>query len=106
MSKQLTLNAINNLEILLSLRQELTMAKQKLQPYKRFPQTPDYAKYSKLVAIAEERYEVAQQDLGMEIISFDFRTNEAQFADMNNGEVFMAREVLNRATNKFEWMVM
>lgn len=106
MSKQLTLGTINDLEILLSLRQELTMAKQNLQPYKRYPQVPDYTKYSKLVAIAEERYEMAQKDLGMKINSFDFRTNEVKFTITNTGEMFVAREVLNRTTNNFEWTVM
>ena len=106
MSKQLKLGTINDLAILLSLRQELTMAKQNLQPYKRFTQIPDYTKYSKLVAVAEERYEMAQKDLGMEINSFDFRTNEVKFTIMNTGEMFVVRKVLNGLTNKFEWMVM
>ena len=82
------------------------MAKQNLQPYKRFPQIPDHTKYSKLVAIAEERYEMAQKELGMEINSFDFRTNEVKFTIMNTGEMFVVRKVLNGLTNKFEWMVM
>ena len=106
MSKQLKLGTINDLAILLSLRQELTMDKQNLKPYKRFPQIPDYTKYSKLVAVAEERYEMAQKDLGMEINSFDFRTNEVKFTIMNTGEMFVVRKVLNGLTNKFEWMVM
>ena len=106
MSKQLKLGTINDLAILLSLRQELTMAKQNLQPYKHYPQVPDYTKYSKLVAVAEERYEMAQKELGMEIISFDFRTNEVKFTIMNTGEMFVVRKVLNGLTNKFEWMVM
>ena len=106
MSKQLKLGTINDLAILLSLRQELTMAKQNLQPYKRYPQIPDYTKYSKLVAVAEERYEMAQKELGMEIISFDFRINEVKFTIVNTGEMFVVRKVLNGLTNKFEWMVM
>ena len=49
---------------------------------------------------------MAQKELGMEINSFDFRTNEVKFTIMNTGEMFVVRKVLNGLTNKFEWMVM